>query len=500
MSNCFDIAYTTEQNFDGLPRGPRTIHVANESIGVLIDREPDSAPANDSYAFKRNCIIPAAIQTSGNVNIIIMNNYGQICEPNDTDTIYCEPAILCHDLDGNTWCSGDESETFFQADVIFEIPIEVLDEIIDSKTTDDEKNEDKEVIGRCGDWILTYDEETEILTATNQDSTVQGNSERLKFDMKFNEESFYTIYSTYKDSNGGNEKSYCAGLTKIENETNVGNDSVFYRYTDSANAEKSWYAALLIAYKPVSRQLDQSKTAFRYVLENMSESTKQEIYLQFSDPLSPKEDVNDGKRGESKPRELILYDNDTGFGELRRNLKVNANGNIIRFNISKLFRNKYSTKIDETEIELRKEDNEFKFQFQDAKKLKENELKFYTALFKYSKPIIMFLILVVIMFTGIYSIMNSQDPKARALVKEKIKHILVGVVMFMCVVLILWICKAFMEANFAKIEEVAQVDIESSVDAIESEINQSWLVKNVVSVIEAIRLMMNWLIDSILKR
>lgn len=501
--NCFDIAYDVEyKNETGLASSGAFYHKVDKNVGYLIRRNPAKDEPFDgslSYLFYDNCIVPAAIQRQ-DVEIIIMNNYGHITEGFDPAKVLFESPILCHDLNNDDYVDNlHEHTSFFKADVIFKIKKETLNEIIDSKMPTVEKEDLTGVIASSGKWKLKYDEENEILTATNEGNTVQG-EKKMTFDMLFNETGIYPLYSSYTNDQGVNERSFKVSLSKVENGTNINKNSTFYKHTDYENQSNSNYAAVLIAGQPLESDIDDTKTAFERLIENFSVNTSQQIFLQFYDPYASEYDRNQTRRGSSVSDTINLYDDSYG-NEYFRNFMVDSSGKIISFELTGLFKEKYKAQIEDSKQEqLEAEKKKLSFQMLDAEELSENETKFYEALFRYSKPIIMFLILVVIMYTGIYSIMNSQDPKARALVKEKIKHILVGVVMFASVVLILWLCKSFMESNFAKIQEVAETNIDSTVNVVEAEIEQSWLVDIVVSFINSIRSMIEWMINTILAR
>ncbi|MCQ2748582.1 MAG: hypothetical protein MJ246_00785 [Clostridia bacterium] len=92
---------------------------------------------------------------------------------------------------------------------------------------------------------------------------------------------------------------------------------------------------------------------------------------------------------------------------------------------------------------------------------------------RYSKPIIMFLVLLTLVYTAIFSIMHNQDPAKRALVKERLKHITIGIILFSAVVAILFLCKSLMDTSFEKIEESTGAEIVNPFEAPKTEYEEN---------------------------
>ena len=336
---------------------------------------------------------------------------------------------------------------------------------------------------------MKWDKEKDWLIASNVENLEAAGYPKI-FTMDFSKNGFKAIGAEYFINSS--DKSYDAELKKIEETTmtsSVRKGDNFYWFSESGSQEHSNYAAILIATDEIlSDESIPWVNSLDRIVSDIATSQRQTIQLVFY------RDKDSTKRGMDVSQDKLVLN-------ATKNILEDKNGKPVVFDITLWFNEEYNDLINkEVEEVTNGDDKKFDFVIMDAETLTENETKFYTALFKYSKPIMMFLIFVVIMYTGIYSIMTNQDAKARVLVKEKVKHILIGVVMFACVVMILWLCKSFMEANFAKIQEVTESNIESTVDVVEADIEQSWFVEILTTFINSIAEMVKWLRVSILAK
>ncbi|MCQ2748576.1 MAG: hypothetical protein MJ246_00755 [Clostridia bacterium] len=74
---------------------------------------------------------------------------------------------------------------------------------------------------------------------------------------------------------------------------------------------------------------------------------------------------------------------------------------------------------------------------------------------KYGKIIILFLLLLAVTYTAILSIQSSTDIKKRVLIKERLKDILIGVIIFACIVPIYNLVIHFMNDAYSSLGEFA---------------------------------------------
>ncbi|MCQ2748590.1 MAG: hypothetical protein MJ246_00825 [Clostridia bacterium] len=65
---------------------------------------------------------------------------------------------------------------------------------------------------------------------------------------------------------------------------------------------------------------------------------------------------------------------------------------------------------------------------------------FIKTLFKYARPVILFLLLIAVCMTAIYSILFHNDPEKRVIVKIRLKNIAVGIIFFSVSALIIALC------------------------------------------------------------
>ena len=111
----------------------------------------------------------------------------------------------------------------------------------------------------------------------------------------------------------------------------------------------------------------------------------------------------------------------------------NSDGEIVSFDITPWFTELFNDELDraaDKSIEQEQAEKTGKGGFMvgvlTKEELETNGSEFLKALFKYARPIIMFLIFIVIIYTGIFAIMNNQDAKQRVLVKEKLYIVLLN--------------------------------------------------------------------------
>lgn len=123
---------------------------------------------------------------------------------------------------------------------------------------------------------------------------------------------------------------------------------------------------------------------------------------------------------------------------------------------------------------------------------------FYQTLFKYAKPVFMFLVFISIIYVGIMALIESGNVEKRVLLKEKLLHITYGVLLFATALLVVAIgTKYFFEAASMIVgdDTAIQYDIDGVYTA-----DNNWIMNIIEELIKAVTVGIEWIVDKIASR
>lgn len=123
---------------------------------------------------------------------------------------------------------------------------------------------------------------------------------------------------------------------------------------------------------------------------------------------------------------------------------------------------------------------------------------FIEMLFRYARPLILFLVLISICMTAIYSIISHNDPEKRAYVKVRIKNIAVGILVFAVSALIVALCIEYFN-QAADMMFVEETDMDLNITSPYS-MDKNWLLKILLKLIGVIANAIKWVIDFLATR
>lgn len=394
----------------------------------------------------------------------------------------------------NRWVYNKTFYDFLLLNPVLSIDIDMLDDLFDD---DVEIPAGDELI--CGNWHLRRIKEDDRLIAYNVPASAD--EEECFLVMEFKKDCMKKINTVYKMSGTtGVDVSYKLHLKLNEGMTKetYSKTKTTYTYYDVAtnNSHTSRYGAFLDAdvspdSKAISDYMLGDINLIKTMMKGVELNSKQRIYLKFYDMTKSQ---NDGNRGGSENDEVFVVPG----GELVKNSSLN----IVNFDITEWIEALYSKEELKKFKEEAIEDEQRKgleITFLSLDELNDRQDTFLRVLFKYAKPVIMFLVFLIIIYTGIYSIMNNQDAKQRVLVKERLKHIVIAVIIFACSVGILFLCKTLMDSSFKEIQIIEENELGDAFDVPAMEYETNWVVNLIASFIDVIGDIFDWAIDAILK-
>lgn len=345
----------------------------------------------------------------------------------------------------------------------------------------------------CGNWKLTYVRNKNILVAYNED-LVEG-EEQCYFIMDFAKGTFYKVHNIVMIS--GLDTSYRLHLRKDEDKTspdthsghlyqetgNFGNRYCAYLF--GSNASNGGGTIGVNGHGVPFNDTDLLKNLIQKVAIEENNS----LLLRFYDV---QKSGFEEKRGQDQNHIIGI--------ESEYNI-LNSSGAIVTFDITPWFRELYAREIEEEKDELIREHlehNPFGAVYMTQSQLESNANSFIKMILHYAKPIIMFLIFLAVIYAGIYSLIHNQDPKERVLVKERLKHILVGTMIFAACCGIIFLCKMFMDTSFTKIEQITGSNLSTPLDTPVVEYETNWFVNLIVELLDVVAEIIAWIIRVIL--
>lgn len=355
-----------------------------------------------------------------------------------------------------------------------------------------------------GNWHLTrYSKVKSNVVAWNEPQSDDEQQEYLV--MNFGRGFFYKLYFDYycnwtaaktglylgcpkKDENW-NQKKYSYTWEKNNSKASKFFENVGLPDTEFKN---QWAPILVASTKGDIPEKDMpSKTSGdieKAIVKDIAVTEGYRVYLQFYDSKAS----TNSNRGK-----------DTGDKFTTEAFLLKSDGTPVSFDVTEWLREEYT---EEEEEEARDDETTDNLLGQKSlwggyltlEELEENQNEFFRILMRYSRPIIMFLIFLTIVYTAIFSIMHNQDAGKRALVKERLKHITIGIILFAAVVGILFLCKSLMDTSYEKITETAGATIVNPFDTPEPDYEENWFVDLLIDLIDAVAGIIQWMINSIM--
>ncbi|MCQ2979260.1 MAG: hypothetical protein MJ245_05650, partial [Clostridia bacterium] len=382
--------------------------------------------------------------------------------------------------------TSNVTENYQDAQTILQISMDQLDSLF----PDDVETPAGDTL-TCGNWTLTYVRDKNILVAYNHD--LVDLEEQCYFIMDFTKGHFYKI-NTECFAISGDDLSFKLHLSKDEDKTSP-NNYTFHPYTQTGQYGNRYAAVLVAKNNAKTSYNDASSILIQNMIDMVAVEESNSVLLRFYDMTKASENVNETGRGQSAADSAIMH---LHYGEPV--MVCNSSGSIVSFDITPWFKEMYKDEIKEARTEILQggRSGGFGATYLSQRELDENQADFLHALMKYSKPIIMFLVLLAVIWTGIYSIIHNKDPKERVLVKEKLKHILVGVMLFAACVAILFLCKQLMDSAYMKIQEAEQQQVGLLMETPDPDYDTNWAVDLVTGLINVVAEIVDWMINSIL--
>lgn len=124
--------------------------------------------------------------------------------------------------------------------------------------------------------------------------------------------------------------------------------------------------------------------------------------------------------------------------------------------------------------------------------------EFVDDVLKYGKIIILFLILLALCYTAILSIQSSVDIKKRVLIKTRMRDILIGAIIFACVIPIFNLVMNFLADSYQSLGQFTGDFSGPTYYATITRFKVGYIVKFIGKVIDTFTLGINWLIDTVL--